>query len=331
MAQMPLQQGGQKPSIVGVQKHDPEADAKVLRNAMKGKGTDEKAIIGILTTRTNAQLQAVRKAYSALYEYKDLLKNIKDEVSGKFEKVCLALLLERPDYEAKCLEAAMKGMGTNEALLVEIICTRTAAHLDRIIKSYDKLFDKSLVEIVKSETKGDFEKLLVACLSLKRAAEGKVDAKEAAKDAQYLYDKGEKKFGTDEKAFIDVLTTRSFGQIGLIANEYEKISKKTLIAAIESEMGGDLGNGLVSILKFSRDPAAYWAEQLKDTMKGMGTDDDKLIRIMVTRAEIDLKSVRDVFGDRYGKGKTLLDWIKSDCSGDYEDVLVAICLGNDQK
>jgi len=194
MAQMPLHQGGgQKPSIVGIGNFDPESDAKALRNAMKGKGTDEKAIIKILTTRTNAQLQAVRKAYGELYEYKDLLKNIKDEVSGKFEKVCLALLTERSDYEAKCIESGMKGMGTNEALLIEIICTRPAAQLDRISKSYDRLYDKSLAEIVKSETKGDFEKLLLACLACKRAAEGKVDSKEAAKDAQYLYDKGEKK------------------------------------------------------------------------------------------------------------------------------------------
>jgi len=142
--------------------------------------------------------------------------------------------------------------------------------------------------------------------------------------------KVKKKFGTDEKAFIDVLTTRSFGQIAEIANQYEKISKNTLAAAIESEMGGDFGKGLTTIIKFSRDPAAYWAEELKDTMKGMGTDDDRLLRIMVTRAEIDLKSIRDVFGDRFGKGKTLLDWIKSDTTGDFEDILVALCLGNDQ-
>jgi len=330
MAQLPVQQQGNlKPSIVGVAKHDPEADAKSLRQAMKGMGTDEKAIIKILTTRSNAQLQAVRKSYAELN--RDLLKDIKDETSGNFETTALALLLERSVYEAKCLQDAMKGIGTNEALLIEIICTRTAAHLEKIDKAYEKLFEKSLAKVVKSETSGDFERLLLSCLSLKRPAEGKIDGKEAAKDAKYLYDKGENKIGTDEKAFIDVLTTRSFGQIAVIADEYEKISKKTLLGAIESEMSGDLGKGLTTIVKYSRDPAGYWAEQLHHTMKGMGTDDAKLLRIMVTRAEIDLKSIRDIFGDRCGKGKTLIDWIKSDTSGNFEDILVAICLGNEQK
>jgi len=124
---------------------------------------------------------------------------------------------------------------------------------------------------------------------------------------------------------------RSFTHVAAISHQYEKISKKTLIAAIQSEMSGDLEKGLVAIVSFARDPAAFWAEKLRNTMKGLGTDDKKLIRIMVTRSEIDMASIRDVFGDRYGKGKTLLDWIKSDTSGDYENILVALALGNDQK
>jgi len=139
-----------------------------------------------------------------------------------------------------------------------------------------------------------------------------------------------KKFGTDEQAFIYTLSNNSFSQISLIASEYEKISNNTLLKAIEDEIGGDLSKGLTTIVKYSRDPAGFWAEQLRETMKGMGTDDNKLLRIMVTRAEIDLKSIRNAFGNQYGDGKTLLDWIKSDTSGNYEDILVALCLGNEQ-
>jgi len=96
-------------------------------------------------------------------------------------------------------------------------------------------------------------------------------------------------------------------------------------------MSGDLEKALVTIVYYSRDPSAFWAEKLKQTMKGLGTDDDYLIRIMITRAEIDLRSIRDVFGDRFGKGKTLVDWIKSDTSGDYEAILVGLLFGNEQK
>jgi len=96
-------------------------------------------------------------------------------------------------------------------------------------------------------------------------------------------------------------------------------------------MSGDLQDALLTILNYSKDPASFWAEKLKDSMKGMGTDEKKLIRIITARAEIDLKSIRDVFGDRYGKGKTLMEWVKSDTSGDFENLLVGLLLGNEQK
>jgi len=181
------QQGG--PSIVPFQKQNAGTDAEALHEALKNKKVDEKAIIKILTTRSNAQLLEVRKAYSEIYEG-DLLKDIKDKTSGDFENAAVALLLERTFFEAKILENAMKGMGTNEATLIEIICTRTAAHLDKINKAYGG----KLLDTIKKETSGDFEKLLVTCLT-KRSPEGKVDVKEAAKDAEVLYKKGEKKMG----------------------------------------------------------------------------------------------------------------------------------------
>jgi hypothetical protein len=331
MAQMPQGNANQKPSIVGVANFDPNADAKVLRNAMKGANTDEKAIIKILTTRTNAQVQAIRQAYAKAYSDKDLIKTIKDETSGNFEKTCVYLLLPRSDFDAQNLHDAMSGMGTNESVLLEILCTRTSAEVDQIIKAYDRLYDKSLESVVKSETKGDIEKFLVSILSCKRPPSGKIDENAAKKDAETLYKAGEGKMGTDEAKFVDILTTRSFSQIAQIAFQYEKVSKKTLLNAIDSEMNGDIQKACQTVVGYAKDPAAYWADRLKDTMKGMGTDEKKLIRICVSRAEIDLKSIRDIFGDRYGKGKTLIEWVKSDLSGDFENVIVGLLLGNEQK
>jgi len=56
-------------------------------------------------------------------------------------------------------------------------------------------------------------------------------------------------------------------------------------------------------------------------MKGMGTNHELLIRVLVTRAEIDLYNVREIFGLRYGDGKTLKNWIEGDTSSHYCDML----------
>jgi len=336
MAQLPQQQahhGGQKPTLVGIpqNKFDPIADAKFIRNALKGAHTDEKAIIKVFTTRSNRQLQVIRKSYAVLYEDKDLIQNIKDETSGNFEKIAVILLLPRPDYDAKCLHDAMSGMGTNEDILIEILCTRTAEEIGEIIKSYDRMYDKALDKIVKDECTGNLNKLFQAILKCQRPPDGPVDEQKAKKDAEILYNAGEKKWGTDDDKFIDVLSTRSYTQIATISHEYEKISKKTLVAAIQSEMHGDFEKSCVAIVEYSKDPALFYCEKLKGAMKGLGTDDQTLIRVMVARAEVDLQLIRDVFGDRFGNGKTLLQWLEDDTSGAYRDALVGLLMGNDQQ
>ncbi|NWW73175.1 ANXA7 protein, partial [Climacteris rufus] len=67
---------------------------------------------------------------------------------------------------------------------------------------------------------------------------------------------------------------------------------------------------------------AFFAERLYHSMKGAGTDDSTLIRIVVTRSEIDLVQVKQMFTQMYQK--TLATMIASDTSGDYRKLLLAI-------
>ena len=85
-------------------------DAQALRKAMKGLGTDEKAIIKVIANRTNAQRLEIKEVYEKTFN-RDLIKDLKSELSGNFEDAVLALFVPIIDYDVEQLHKAMKGLG----------------------------------------------------------------------------------------------------------------------------------------------------------------------------------------------------------------------------
>lgn len=55
-------------------------------------------------------------------------------------------------------------------------------------------------------------------------------------------------------------------------------------------------------------PAAFFASRLYKAIKGMGTDDNTLIRVIVSRSEIDLGEIKQEFERMYDR--TLLSAVK---------------------
>uniref|UniRef100_A0A3Q2PB78 Annexin n=1 Tax=Fundulus heteroclitus TaxID=8078 RepID=A0A3Q2PB78_FUNHE len=105
--------------------------------------------------------------------------------------------------------------------------------------------------------------------------------------------------------------------------EYKNISKKTLQESIESEMSGDLEKLLVAVVKCVKNVPAYFAERLFKAMKGAGTTESTLTRIMVSRSEIDLMDIKAEYKKLFGY--TLHSQLESEVSGNYGETLKQLC------
>ena len=177
-----------------------QADAEALRKAMKGFGTDEAALIKICANRTNAQRQQIKAAYKSLYG-RDLIADLKSELNGKFEDAMIALFTEPIEYDVDQLREGMKGLGTNEDTLIEIIASRSPAQLRAIKAKYQEKYKRDLEQDIKKETHGTLEHLLVSLLQGSRSTNTQVNQGQAAAIAQEIYKAGEAKLGTDESVF----------------------------------------------------------------------------------------------------------------------------------
>ncbi|NXT90772.1 ANXA8 protein, partial [Anhinga rufa] len=94
----------------------------------------------------------------------DLIESLKSELSGNFERLIVALMYSPFKYDAKELHDAMKGIGTSEDVIIEILASRTKAQIKEIIKAYKEEYGSDLEEDIKSETSGYFEQILVCLL-----------------------------------------------------------------------------------------------------------------------------------------------------------------------
>uniref|UniRef100_A0A669BMB1 Annexin n=1 Tax=Oreochromis niloticus TaxID=8128 RepID=A0A669BMB1_ORENI len=286
------------------------ADAEVLHKAMKGLGTNEDAILQLVTARSNAQRQEIKASYKTLYG-KDLIGDLKGELGGKFETLIVALMTSPITYDVTSLHNAIKGAGTDEKVLVEILASRTSQQVKQIVAAYKQVFfhtDNGFNIILANRQTG-------------------IQAESIESDAQALFKAGEQKFGTDEQSFVTILGNRSAEHLRKVFDAYMKLSGYEIEESIKRETSGNLKDLLLAVVKCARSVPAYFAETLYYAMKGSGTDDNTLIRVMVTRSEADLLDIRAQFRRLFAC--SLHSMIKGDTSGDYRKALLALCGGDD--
>ena len=299
----------------------PQQDADALRKAMKGFGCDEKAIIEICIHRTNAQRLEIVKAYKAAYG-RDLIADLKSELHGKFEDGMIALFTDPIEYDADELRKAMKGLGTDEDTLIEIIASRPPNVLKLVKEKFNAKFKRDLEADVKSETSGTLRKLLIALLQCSRRTNTMPNEAECAAIADEIYKAGEAKLGTDESVFNKYFCSLSPHELAAVSREYHKKTGHTILQAIDKEFSGDSKKALRTIVYATLSPSEYFATRVHDAVKGLGTRDHLLIRVLVTRSEIDMPQIKQYYKQLFGKD--MYDDVKNDISGDYRKLMLGI-------
>ena len=301
---------------------DPKVEAELLQKAMKPK-KDEDQIIKLITKRKNAQRLKIKDEYKRLYN-SDLIKDLQKALHGHFEDVVIGLFYSPIDYDCYQLRKAVKGLGTDEEALIEILSTRPPSIIKKIKRRYEDMFPgHNLLKDVEDDTSGNFRKILMSLIDAKRSMNNKIlDYGECEKCAKSLYEAGEKRIGTDEDTFTRIFTEKSPHEFTVIAQIYYKLTKHTLLQAVEKEFHGNSKKCLIAIIYAIISPSEYFAKSIYKAVKGLGTDDSTLIRIIVSRSEIDIKRIKQFYKLNYKKD--MIEDIKDDTSGNYRKILVEL-------
>jgi len=250
-------------------------------------------------------------------------KKLESKTSFNFKKTLMALFTPPYNFDAACLKAATKGLGTDEGCLIEILANRTNADLQEIKKIYKSEYQTDLEADIADDTSGDFRKFLLEVLKCERDESDKVDEELAKKDASDLYQAGEARWwGTDEKVFVSIITKRNHHHLLRVFEHYKDFSKYSILESIHRETHGDFRQALLAFVQSIISKPEFYQERLYKAMRGLGTNDETLIRIITSRCEIDLGSIKQAFDNC--REETLSYMIAGDTSGHYQDILLKL-------
>ena len=143
------------------------------------------------------------------------------------------------------------------------------------------------------------------------------------KCADDLIKGGIKKLGTDEKLFMDVLTKTSTQEMQLLTEVYQKKAGESLLASIEKEFSGDVRKILKTIIYANTTPSEYFAHRVNEAITSGGKKDELLMRILITRDEVDMPKIKECYKKLYGND--MVEAVKQATLGDYKNLLVELC------
>ncbi|CAI7585582.1 unnamed protein product [Penicillium palitans] len=306
---------GYIPGQVAPGDYRPQADA--LRKAMKGFGTDEKALVAVLSQLDPLQMAAVRDTYSK-HLGRDLFKDVKSETGGYFRDGLLAVVDGPLIHDVESLHSAIDGAGTKEWLLNEVLLGRSNADMNAIRTAYEMRYRRSLSKDVEGDLSFKTSTLFAIVLRAARTEESvPINPQTIDTDVRSLQ-------GKNVTEVCSIFAKASNAELRAISQAFQSRYHIPLEKHIEKEFSGHMEDALLLMLRSATDPAMRDAILLEDAMSGMGTKDERLVvRVVRTHWTRNHKEmVKRAYQHKYGKN--LIDRVRGETSSDYQRLMIAL-------
>jgi annexin A7/11 len=302
---------------------DVSQDLEVIQKAMKGFGTDEKALIRVMAKKDPLQMETIRSQFNQRF-MRNLIQDLEKETSGYFKQGLVEIARGPLVSDCYNLMEAMKGMGTKEVIIDDILIGRSNADVNAIKEKYKELFHRTLEADLKGDLSAGTEQMYMMIIAARRAEDSHPVNPQEIEQAVSELQTGMGGFaGKNTAQICQILTSKNDAQLKAIAQVYQQRYHKTLDAQIKSAFSGHMEDALRLLIARATNRAEAEAIRLEESMAGMGTKDQLLVQ-RVVRCHWNQQFMNAVSNEfkRVVK-KDLVKRIEGETRGDYERLMVA--------
>jgi hypothetical protein len=292
-----------------------EEYATKIHDNIKKKEIEDIILDTIMKNNLKSRLE-ISNYYKRTYGI-SLFEEIQTKVKGDFGDCACQLFLSPLDF---CIHHLKLGLKKSNECAMEMLTSKTPEELKIIENAYKKDTGKDLKTDITKAFSGAIGKNLLNLFVTQRETNPKPNKTSCEKWATDLSGIDIKKWTEDENLFKEIFIKRSPEEIILIARYYLKITGNNMIDVIEKKTSGKSQILLKEILYNNIMPHERFADKIYIAIKGAGTDEELLSRALVSRCELDMAAIRDIYPTKYKE--TLKEAIIGDTSGNYQKLCV---------
>ena len=282
-----------------------------LHKAIEENNEDE--IIEIICSKSQSEIKDLNNQYEIIYEAK-LKEELEKILKGKLKDLIEALLQDPIEYDANEVYKAIKGFGTDDDALIEIISTRTPDRLKEVSKKYFEMRNNTMDFDIENDTSQAYGKLITNMSKGERSENPYPNIKKIKEICNELTKEiGGGKINKD--IYVKYFSELSLFELRMLYRVFEKEKDINIMEFINEKFGSDSRDLYKAFFAYLVDPYKFFAEKIHLWK------DDIVIRVIVSQRDC-LDEIKTKYKGIYDKN--LVDDIKENTKDGFQKALLKI-------
>lgn len=296
-------------------------DIDTFKTTLNNFSNDEDSFIKLVTNYSCSQRLQLIKEYQQKFNI-NILDDIKKILVEKYNDLMTALFTEPAEFDAECLKDSIKENEKDIDTILEIITNKPNWLIKKIKKKFKAKYSEDFEDIIKKSFDEIIQNFLLLLINPEKDDKKEFNIEESKSQAKELF---EAKDDNIIQIFNKIIKTSSPKELSIIVREYYKLSNKTILDFINENIPKEIINYVHSVIFLNISPSEYFAKKINSIIQQLHEPNKMkiFIRILVNRAELDLKEIKEYYTILFKKN--LSDDIKENILGDYQLALIELC------